>query len=645
MLASNHQLIENLRTQITEQNTSRQPQEENLRSTSPNGSSKIQALYQASMREEKLEQKTTALKSLLLDLEKKITKSLNELDSRTLTQRSDFEDIEVLEALKLLESQTDRPYRSNQPRGTDRRTELSEERGRPMINILQSPDDDYEPKANIPKEFSLRANERHYQSVESESRGGKKGQTLVLNDSINSLYSQGTIRTADFSQRGLNLYEKSVQSTRNKVVGNHGVVPTLSSLLSGSQQRIGHRLNTGTNPLETSGRCASVEKNVNVSSLDDLSQPKNAGTLDNLEEHARLDTYNSGPNAQDAYYSNPLPTAPNERVELYDLSADPRLAGEVIGFIDAKKEIAASLQSLDRLPKSGWETKKQNYQQNIKLKGRDQSLGHVGTSLAHLKLGFEHTKNSLSIAGTSRNKFFSSVVDDPHNQEKRGIEIRSLGQERENLKIFRSKLNTLVSFEFTKLNQDILSQMKELIEEFKVRKYILPIKDQEALKTLGETIMKYASKSPEGEKHKRSSSIKDGNTGRCNSAKQVKSLAASKENSKENKISSRNQSKERKPSQSRGNESGGKHSRNNSIKTCSGQAMPSNMFMNYTQTVNKIMSPSYSGKPEGLPKQQMNYPVPPKFTANKGLKEKEINNGEPRKFAVSILNILDNQPK
>ena len=75
---------------------------------------------------------------------------------------------------------------------------------------------------------------------------------------------------------------------------------------------------------------------------------------------------------------------------------------------------------------------------------------------------------------------------------KKCYEIRSLDAERENLKVFRSKLNALSSLNLNEKNltSNITSEIKNLAEEFKIKNYSISIKDQETLQTLNNLVLK-----------------------------------------------------------------------------------------------------------------------------------------------------------
>jgi len=69
-------------------------------------------------------------------------------------------------------------------------------------------------------------------------------------------------------------------------------------------------------------------------------------------------------------------------------------------------------------------------------------------------------------------------------------EIRSLGQERENLKLFRNKLKTLASLTHSKLSAPLIKEVKALVQEYKSKNYVLTQQDTDTLKALHDKAVK-----------------------------------------------------------------------------------------------------------------------------------------------------------
>ena len=96
-------------------------------------------------------------------------------------------------------------------------------------------------------------------------------------------------------------------------------------------------------------------------------------------------------------------------------------------------------------------------------------------------------KNRNSINGGN----FIESVNFEGTFDKKIYEIKSLDAERDNLKLFRNKLYALAILNLNEKNltTNISQEIKNLMEEFRMKKYIIPMKDQETLKTLNDFIL------------------------------------------------------------------------------------------------------------------------------------------------------------
>lgn len=178
-----------------------------------------------------------------------------------------------------------------------------------------------------------------------------------------------------------------------------------------------------------------------------------------------------------------------------------------------------------------------------------------------------------------------------------------------------------------------MGQIKELVEEYRLKKYILSVKDQDQLRVLGESIMNHEVKTAEIARQKRSGSVKEENKKtRSSSVRQSHVF-------KENKGRSYGQSKERKPSTQIETET--QPPKRNSVKVLA-QGVLSNLHTNYAQTVNKL-APGYGGRPESA-KGRGNQSNPQTPLQKKELKERE-GNVEPKKVGMNLLNMFENQPR
>lgn len=76
------------------------------------------------------------------------------------------------------------------------------------------------------------------------------------------------------------------------------------------------------------------------------------------------------------------------------------------------------------------------------------------------------------------------------HEKKPAVELRALDEARETLKIFRNRLNILANIDFRLegLTEEYQAQISNLLEEYRVKKYIISIKDSENLAKLREII-------------------------------------------------------------------------------------------------------------------------------------------------------------
>jgi len=645
MLATKNSLIQNLRHQITEQSSASLY---SLGSPMAAGTARsIQFFDQTvlSPKQEKFQDKTSSLKSLLQNLQNKVAQSLQDLESNGISSsaRQNTEDVEVQEALRVIESYTDRKYRSSNEfehlkkiptqhmKNSIENIPLSVSYTHPPVSV-RSPNNKL---AHVAKSGDLLDSRR--ETIFSNN---------ILSESITSLPAQSFMKNSSTdlaNKRSSGAHEKppSSSATRSRGFVGHEAINNISNISSESRSKVmTKRISTG-GILETSSRVVGdIEKLVDISDIEDIGhemeENKTAGGC-NTDRGFRADPHDFF--MQSSHDKPPLtPISPFSKKEeplVINVKLNTRVRNGGMILLDERLKSPNSAGRLSIEENIDWKTKRKDFKMMVKNKTREQSMGNIGGSMSNPRIaGLVSNKHSNSIVGLRCN-FFNSVLGSESgfgfandSMERRGMELKSLGQERENLKVFRSKLHKLIETGVQKLTPDLLEQIKELVEEHALKNYILSAKDQDSLKMLKDAV----TQSFEPKKTQ-------GRTGARSQQQQHEVQSAALRARDHNKMTSN----ERKCSQD------GKHSRKNSLKGSSSQSsliLGSPVGGKYMQTGgsgNKGAGPGYTGKPEGKGKlMQMKVSVP---LAKKILKENDGNAAEPRKFAVSILNILENHPK
>ena len=120
---------------------------------------------------------------------------------------------------------------------------------------------------------------------------------------------------------------------------------------------------------------------------------------------------------------------------------------------------------------------------------RDRSINQsIGNNSMTPNIQTQKNINFVNVNGVN----LVETVNPEGMADRKIYEIRSLDAERENLKVFRRKLNALASLNLNekKLTSNITQEIKNIVEEFKIRKYVISIKDQETLQTLNDFVLK-----------------------------------------------------------------------------------------------------------------------------------------------------------
>jgi len=659
MLTTKNNLIQSLRHQMTEQSNNA-----SLYSLgSPIAtSSRIQFFDQnlTSPKLEKFQDKTSSLKCLLQNLQNKVAQSLQDIESNGISSstRQNTEDLEVQEALRVIESYTERKYR---PNDFDHIQKVSSPKPQPQPKKNPTPSKPM--LENIPLSVSytqqnVRSPNNRLANVarsgDLESRRETIFSNNILSESITSLPAQSFMKNSSTdlanNKRSSGAHEKPPPSSSSRTRGfiGHEPINNISNISSESRSKnITKRISTG-GILETSGRVDNIEKLVDISDIDDIGHE--------MEEHKGSCTergLRAEPHDMFMHLSHDKPplTPFNRKEEVsppvVNVKFNTRLRNGA-GMILLDERLRSPGSGLSVEEKVDWKTKRKDFKQMVKNKVREQSMGNIGGSMSNPKIihGLVSNKHSNSIVGI-RHNFFNSVLGSESgfandSMERRGIELKSLGQERENLKTFRSKLHRLSEMNLMKITPEAAEQIKEIVEEHALKNYFLSAKDQASLKMLKDAVTQSETKAIAYNKTqnqapthgRRGSMTKNDGTGSRSSSQQKGGLRA---NSKENKMN------ERKASQD------GHHSRKNSLKGSNSQSSltlgsPNRMYMQTGGSGSKGSGPGYTGKPDTATKgknMQVKFTIP----VNKKGKENEVNSAEPRKFAVSILNILENHPK
>ena len=661
-------MIQDLRTQIIEQAA---PVQEPIKETKQerNSHSVLSQVLQGidGGNGEKLEHKTTALKSLLINLEKKITLSLNELDSkipsshdRDLDEQGAVDNIEILEGQssgrKDYESEKVKTYNEYSRERNERKTKHSENNSLALGTL-----EDLKSRRFMNKENHLLNNSARVDKRTNDSNVALDSQTS---------FQQDALRTPSDMLQKINIYDRSNLSNRSRVVANHDILPVASTTPQDPRFRLAFKgFSTGgfesSERFDTTQNTESTLNAMNPANFADVDDPHHVGTISNIENSGIIvhtEVLDPLSRMSGQYQSQELlSSAEREDMKLLQSSLKNNEATTSNNNHPATKGFEQFFQSNYIAKQSSTKKDAEDPEHNprrhsfhkvAKSKTRDHSLGNIKPSLIHGQpLNREHNKHSNSILGIYREKFFESIAptdtgahNDSLNIDRRALEIKSLGQEREHLKVFRNKLNILSGVNVTKLNKETADQIRELIDEFKVKKYILAVKDQDCLRMLGEALAKHERKESETTTvHKRKGSFKEDKKARSSSVRGSQNLAASKDN-KARGYNQRN--KERKLSMQRKYSEGEDVvPKRSSVRSVIGQGVLSNLHSNYAQTLNKIVAPAYTGRPEGLLKSKSNQSNPQTPIPRKALKEKENITIEPKKSGTNLLNIFESQPK